>query len=192
MTAFRDELVLGHGPGTFERLWLERRPVEREAREAHSLYLETLAEQGIVGGLLLAAVLAVPLVAVVRHGRATAAAAAGAYVTYLVHAGLDWDWEMPAVTAAGLLAGVAILKLGRAETRQELAVGERLLVATTFAVVLTGSVFALAGNWRVTQARDALTEGRPASALAAATRASPSTLVVGTTDPRRAGPTPLG
>ena len=32
----------------------------------------------------------------------TTSAAAGAYVAFLLHAGADWDWEMPAVTVAGL------------------------------------------------------------------------------------------
>ena len=35
--------------------------------------------------------------------------AAGAYAAYLVHTGVDWDWELPAVTLAGLLCGAAIL-----------------------------------------------------------------------------------
>ena len=169
---FGERPVLGHGPGTFERLWLERRPVEREARDAHSLYLETLTEQGIVGGLLLVAVLALPIVGVVRHGRgAVAAAAGGAYVTYLAHAGLDWDWEMPAVTAAGLLAGVAGVTLARTGAAQPLAGRERLAAAGMLAIIFAGSVYALAGNWRVTEARDALAGGRPASAFASATRA---------------------
>ena len=36
-------------------------------------------------------------------------AATGATVAFLVHAGLDWDWELPAVVVAGLAcaAGVA-------------------------------------------------------------------------------------
>jgi hypothetical protein len=38
-------------------------------------------------------------------------------------------------------------------------------------VVFAGSAFALAGNWRVTNARDQLAAGRPASALLSATRA---------------------
>ena len=39
--------------------------------------------------------------------------AAGAYVAYLVHTGVDWDWELPAVTLTGLLCGAAILIAAR-------------------------------------------------------------------------------
>jgi O-antigen ligase len=170
--AFRSEPVIGHGPGTFERLWLEHRPVARDARDAHSLYLETLAEQGIVGGVLLVAVLALPLAVVVRRRGMLAAAAGGSYVTYLAHAGVDWDWEMPAVTAAGLMAGVACVKLARTVGVDRVGARARLALTGALVVVLAGSAFTLAGNWRVTNARDQLAANRPASALVSATRAA--------------------
>ena len=69
------------------------------ALDAHSLYLETLAELGAVGLVLLLAFLALPLAWISRSHR-NAPIAAGAYVVFLVHAGLDWDWEMPAVVSS--------------------------------------------------------------------------------------------
>ena len=169
--AFAEKPILGHGPGTYERLWLERRPVLREARDAHSLYLETFAEQGIVGGLLVAAILAIPLVALTRRRGAVVAAAGGGYAAFLAHAGLDWDWEMPAVTAAGLVVAVACTKLARDEAKEPVLGATRIAAAVVLTVVLAGSAVALAGNWRVTNARDQLAAGRPASALLSATRA---------------------
>jgi len=41
------------------------------------------------------------------------AAAAAGYSAYLVHAGLDWDWEYPVVTLAGLACGAALLIAAR-------------------------------------------------------------------------------
>jgi hypothetical protein len=35
-------------------------------------------------------------------------AAAGAAVAFLVHAGVDWDWELPAVVVAGLCCLAAL------------------------------------------------------------------------------------
>jgi O-antigen ligase len=98
--------VAGRGAGTFELAWLEEQPIEESVLDAHSLYLEMLAELGVIGLGLLALALAPPLVAAFRGA---GAAAAGGYVAFLFHAGVDWDWEMPAVTVAGLLCGAAIL-----------------------------------------------------------------------------------
>ena len=50
--------LLGEGAGSFSRTWLRERPVANEARDAHNLYLETLAELGPIGLVLLLLVLA--------------------------------------------------------------------------------------------------------------------------------------
>jgi hypothetical protein len=107
--------VLGAGAGTYERYFLAHEPVNvSRVRDAHNLYVETLAELGPVGLALLIATLATPLV-VLRRARhhPLAPAAAGAYVAYVVHTGVDWDWELPAVTLAGLLCASAILLMAR-------------------------------------------------------------------------------
>jgi len=105
-----DHALLGSGAGTFDDVWLERRPIPRFAQDAHSLYLETVAELGVVGLALLLCVLVAPLVAVVTTGDQTrVATAAAAYAVFLVHAGLDWDWEMPVTVVAGLACGAAVL-----------------------------------------------------------------------------------
>jgi O-antigen ligase len=99
--------VAGRGAGTFELAWLEEQPISESILDAHSLYLETLAELGVVGLGLLALALAPPLLAAFRGA---SPAASGGYVAFLVHAGVEWDWEMPAVTVAGLLCGAALLR----------------------------------------------------------------------------------
>jgi O-antigen ligase len=98
--------VVGRGAGTFELSWLEQQPRPDFVRDAHSLYLETLAELGLVGLALLGLALAPPLVAAFRGA---SAAAAGGYVAFLFHAGVDWHWELPAVTVSGLVCGAALL-----------------------------------------------------------------------------------
>jgi O-antigen ligase len=109
-----DRPFAGNGAGTFARSWLERGPPDIGVLDAHSLYLETLAELGVVGLLLMAAALAPPLLAVLRRPVPPATASAGAaYVAFLLHAGLDWDWEMPAVTVAGLFCGLALVTQDR-------------------------------------------------------------------------------
>ena len=103
--------LIGDGAGTYDLAWATYGDVARfgGALDAHSLYLEMPAELGIVG-LLLTCVLLAPVVVGLRHAPRTplAAAALGGAVTFVVHAGLDWDWEMPAVTAAGLVCLAAV------------------------------------------------------------------------------------
>ena len=109
-----EHVVLGSGAGSFDDYWLEHRPIPAYVRDAHSLYLETAAELGIAGLALLLTALGTPLVAAARaRDRRLVATAAAAYVTFLLHAGLDWDWEMPVATFAGLACGAALLVAAR-------------------------------------------------------------------------------
>jgi O-antigen ligase len=120
--------VLGSGAGTFDRYWLHYRTVSSFARDAHSLYLETLGELGPLGLALLLAALLIPLAALRGRRDPLLATAAGAYVAFLVHAGVDWDWEIPAVTLAGLACGSAMLVARRPADAPELRVGARALL----------------------------------------------------------------
>jgi hypothetical protein len=111
--------ALGSGAGTFEQYWLEHRRTSVNVRDAHSLYLETLAELGPLGLGLLAATLGIPLLAVVRaRSHPFVPAAFAAYVAYLIHAAGDWDWEMPAVTLLALCCGAALVLAVRPAERR--------------------------------------------------------------------------
>ena len=57
--------LLGSGAGSFRRQWFQHRREPQPARDAHSLYLETLAELGPLGLALLLAALGLPLAAAV-------------------------------------------------------------------------------------------------------------------------------
>jgi hypothetical protein len=85
----------GTGAGTFATDYRGYPP----ARDAHSLYLQAFAELGVVGLLLVTALVAIPLAVALR--RRLAVPAAGLAV-YAVAAGVDWDWQLPAVTVAAL------------------------------------------------------------------------------------------
>ena len=92
----------GLGAGTYQNLWYERRHELYYIRDAHSLYTEVLGELGTVGLVLLAGALLLLLGAIVSRvrgrNRYIGAALLAAAVTWGARAGLDWDWEMPAVT----------------------------------------------------------------------------------------------
>ena len=101
LEAFADHPLAGVGSGGFRVEWRRERDVLDPARDAHSLYLETAAELGLVGLLLLGLAIAGVVVSA-RRGRRDAGLLA-ALVLYAVHAGVDWDWEMPALTLVALL-----------------------------------------------------------------------------------------
>jgi len=104
LQGYRAHRVRGNGAGTYQLLWARDRTVGFTVVDGHSLYVELLAELGLVGlGLIAAAVLALLFGLVrriLRHPsrRALYAAVLAVTVTWAVHAGIDWDWEMPAVT----------------------------------------------------------------------------------------------
>jgi hypothetical protein len=61
--------------------------------------------------------LAAPLAAAFRcRGSPLVAGAAGAYAVFVAHAAVDWDWELPAVTLAGLFCGGLLVVAARTDT----------------------------------------------------------------------------
>jgi hypothetical protein len=119
-----DHPIAGAGPGAFAVEWLRRRTIDERVRNAHSLELQTLADLGLVGFALLAATVAATALAarrVLRADRALAAGPAAAALTWALHAGLDWDWEMPAVTLVAVaLAGLLLCRAGAADRADQL------------------------------------------------------------------------
>jgi hypothetical protein len=110
--SFADHPVQGIGSGGFVVDWLQERDVLDPTREAHSLYLGTLAELGLVGLAALLAFLAGVALAARRLWRSDPALAAGpaaALAVWAAHAGLDWDWEMPAVSLVALALAAALV-----------------------------------------------------------------------------------
>jgi O-antigen ligase len=107
---FADHPLEGLGSGGFQAEWLKTDDRVDASGDAHSLYLETAAELGVVGLALLLLFLGGVATALVRLYRRDAAAATGVaagLATWAFHAGLDWDWEMPAVTLPALLLAAA-------------------------------------------------------------------------------------
>ena len=109
---FADHPLAGAGAGAFGVEWLKRRHIDERVQDAHSLYLETPAELGLAGLALLALLVggvAGSARAALRRDRVLAAGPAAAVLAWALHAGLDWDWEMPALTLVAVaLAGVLL------------------------------------------------------------------------------------
>jgi O-antigen ligase len=174
-TSFARRPLIGHGGGTYGRLWLMKRRHAVTMQDAHSLYLETLAELGAPGLILLLAVLAVPLVAARRVlGAPYVPALVATYTAFLAHAAIDWDWEMPVVTVAALSCGAAIVAVARGAPRP-LRRGVRLGGAA-LAITLAGCTLVL------------LAANRDLSSAAAAAGAGSATLESRARDAQRWAP----
>jgi hypothetical protein len=165
---------LGGGAGSYEQWWNVHRPNGQKVRDAHSLYLETLAELGPVGLGLLVLALALPLVGAVRaRVHPLVPALAGAYVAFLLHAVADWDWELSGVTLTGLLCGAGILLAARGDRPETEPRRPLRLAAVTGAVVVgAASVVILLGNTQLARSEAAARAGNPTKAIAQARSAA--------------------
>jgi hypothetical protein len=113
LRAFAAEPLHGVGAGGWSVEWLRWRHVSEGAQDAHSLPLQTLAELGVVGAILLALFVLGTVLAARRALRLSTFAVGPTvvWVVYLAHAPLDWDWEMPALTLVAMVAVGAVLGL---------------------------------------------------------------------------------
>lgn len=109
--AFGEKPVLGTGAGTYQFSWERHRSIAQPVHDAHSLYLEAFAELGVVGGVLVLALVGVLLWIGFSAWRAAAqpqreryAALLAAMLAFAVTASLDWFWEIAALGAVFFLA----------------------------------------------------------------------------------------
>lgn len=127
LRGWETDRLLGIGSGGFELWWAQDGTIPEFIRDAHSLYVETLAELGIVGLALLALALALMLgvgaSGALRRGseagRTVAAGATAGVAAFAAGALVNWNWEISVLPIlALLLAGVA-LAAGRDEKRRD-------------------------------------------------------------------------
>jgi hypothetical protein len=119
--AFSASPVHGSGAAMYQTLWDQKRPHFAYTINAHSLYLQAMAEFGLPGLLLLLIVVAATIVGLAMRARGNERSLYGALlaaaVVWALHAGIDWDWEMPVVTLGFFAAaGLALSPRGRSGT----------------------------------------------------------------------------
>ena len=114
--SFEEEPVLGTGAGTYLFSWERLRSMPIRVLDAHSLYLEAFSELGLLGGLLVLAMVG----AILWTGFAAWRAARGAErellavllavaLAYAVGVAIDWYWEIAASGAVFFAAAGAIV-----------------------------------------------------------------------------------
>ncbi len=120
LDAFEAHPVDGIGAGGYEAYWDVHGSLVMPVRNAHSLFIETMAELGVVGLVLVLGFLGFSAVSGCRRGPtrsrgATLGAVLAVFAAGVVSAAIDWTWELPAcfglvVVSAGLLAGPGTLE----------------------------------------------------------------------------------
>jgi O-antigen ligase len=168
---FKEHPLVGAGAGTFQLASLPDTRPEAAATEPHNLALQFLAELGLVGLLLLVAVLgtaaAVVAGAVRRSADPAVTALAAVCAAYLVHSLLEFDWDFIALT------GPVALIVGVLAATERPALEPRRRLAPALAAVLVGAaaLFSVAtpyaADQRIEDSR-AAQEDDPAGAAAAA------------------------
>lgn len=180
---FRAQPIQGGGAGSFEAWWAQHGTLSLFVRDAHSLYLETMAELGVVGLLLLLSFFVVVLTLGIRAGirslpaeRTTAAGLLGVGGGFLAAAALDWMWEVTAISSTAFLAfGLALLLL-TPEVEQAVGAGgfaSRLMAAAVALSIAAATAVMLLGERELQRSRSAAAAGDTGAAVerAAASRA---------------------
>ena len=171
--AWRQRPLEGIGAGTYELHWNQFATRPLTVRDAHSLYLENLAELGaggllavllVAGGLLAAAFRARPRGGPAGEVGAHACLCAAAVIFFL-HAGVDWLWESTAVALLGIVCATVAAARVSAPATSRPRLPWRAGLAAAAAAVCVLQLPGIAGTLRERAARDALADGDSAAAL---------------------------
>jgi O-Antigen ligase len=178
---WKEHPVTGDGAGSYEAWWARHGSLTKFVRDAHSLYLETLAELGLIGFVLLMTAFGAGFVAAGRRvlrtsgdERTTVAALAGALVAFMVGAGIDWMWELTVVSLIGivslaLLAGPATDPGERQAARSpRLRLAPRAAVAAVCVVAICAEGILLLSHARLEESQSAAARGDSGAAMSAA------------------------
>jgi O-antigen ligase len=176
--AFKSKPLTGIGPGTFEFYWAQHGPIYEFIRNAHSLYVETLAETGIPGFVLLVGLLLVVLIGgIVRSlrapplARAGLAAATASFAAFCVGAGYDWLWQLAVIPIAALLLGGAILAYNPDKLPADPPIAgwrkwsPRLATVPVALAALVAIAIPYGANAAINSSRSAFAAGHPKAAL---------------------------
>ncbi len=177
LTEFEHAPLQGAGAGNYTVGYFRDRRTTEDVTQPHSLELQTLAELGIVGGLLLLLFLAVTLFGLWRwsrqarapgSARLVAVGAGGLFVSWLGQTSVDWMHLIPTITALALGAAAALVSMPAGDGEAAVDPARSRLAGRRVAVVLgVGAVIAVAA---VYTARMMLAEHHRALAVAQLSR----------------------
>jgi O-Antigen ligase len=172
----------GTGSGTFQFWWAREGEGAETVHDAHSLYMQTLGELGIVGLGLLLAFLGFVLFCGVRNAlisdaaeRSRLAAMLAGFSVFVMTAGVDWMWQVPAVPVAALMLAAGLLMSRGArrgsgaeeelDEKPRLALGWRLGIAAAGLAAIVAIAIPLASLSLVRQSEAEARAGNLTAAL---------------------------
>ncbi|HWO15392.1 MAG TPA: O-antigen ligase family protein [Solirubrobacterales bacterium] len=137
--------LFGGGAGTYEFSWEEDRSINLPVHDAHSLYLETFAELGVVGGLVMLGLVGSLLWWGFASWRAADGAARERYavlvavmLAFAVGAAFDWFWELAGLGAVFFLAAGVLIGVRCAQLTSEQAEDSTLVDNRRYGLAIVG------------------------------------------------------
>jgi O-antigen ligase len=116
LEGFGEEPLVGHGAGTYQFAWNQDRPVAMTVHNAHSLYLQALDELGVIGAVLVLALVLFLLAVGVSAWRAASGRQRELYavltavsLAFALGCAFDWFWQIAGVGVVFFLATGALV-----------------------------------------------------------------------------------
>ena len=192
--SFVNEPATGTGAGTFSFEWSKRRDNDLVTQDAHSVYLEAFAELGLVGGMLILAL----IVSIVwfssyawlrSHGgeRDRAAMLFSILLALVIALAIDWTWELAATACLLMLIAACLVAELQARLEERRRAAGRTVLREKRRVTKAGKVAAgavaswlaiavlaipLAADTYMRASAAAASEGRLEESIRSAKRAS--------------------
>lgn len=187
VSQFRAHPLRGGGAGSWEFWWQQHGSLRFFAEFAHSIYLETMGELGIIGLLLLLGWLLLAVVGAIRSARILAspyvAALASVGIAFFVAASYEWVWQLAAIAVVGV--GSLGIALGTLPSRPSLAARRtgflRPILALLAVAAIVPQVVVLAEGIH-------MNESRAAAAASDRARAEAEALAAKAVEPWAASP----
>jgi O-antigen ligase/polysaccharide polymerase Wzy-like membrane protein len=188
ISEFRAHPLNGGGAGSWGAWWLQHGSLPGVFTQfAHSLYLESLAELGIVGLLLIVGAVLAAVAGSIRSARrlesAEVAAAAACGIAFFVAAAYDWVWQLSGIAVVGV--GTLGFALGALPTARASAWGFSGALRPVLALV---AVAAIIPQYVVLAAGSHLRNSQAAFRTGDATRARSEALAAKAIEPWAASP----
>jgi O-antigen ligase len=174
LNEFEAHPLAGGGSGSFEVWWAQHRGNKGGfVRDAHSLYLEALAELGVVGLVLLLFFIGWILwiglrtyLRAARSRRTQLAAALAGLCAFCFGAAYDWLWELSVLPIAFLLLASVVVSAGTSKRRRSLSPPARALACVVCLVAMVGIAIPLAAASGIQESQAAAHSGHLPRALA--------------------------